>query len=51
MVNWNAISYTEIENFVACEKLKGLRMPVRDSVIPMKNMVVTKSGFVAAYCW
>lgn len=51
MVNWNAISYTEIENFVACEKLKGLRMPVRDPVIPMKNMVVTKSGFVAAYCW
>lgn len=49
-VNWNAISCTEIENLVDCEKLKGLRMLVRDPVIPMKNMVVTKSGFVAAYC-
>ena len=49
-VNWNAISYTEIANLADCEKLKGLKMPVRDPVIPIKNMVVTQSGFVAANC-
>jgi len=46
-VNWNAISYTEIESLVDCEKLKGLKMKVRDPVIPIKNTVVTKSAFAA----
>lgn len=49
-VNWNAVSYTEIENLVDCEKLKGLKMLVRDPVILIKYMVVKQSGFLAANC-
>lgn len=30
--------------------MKGLKMLVRDPVIPIKNVVVTQSGFVAANC-
>lgn len=42
-VSWNAIPYTEIENLVDCEKLKGLTMLKRHPVIPIKNMAVTQS--------
>lgn len=42
-VSWNAIPFAEIENLVDCEKLKGLTMPVRDPVVPIKNIAVTQS--------